>query len=56
MFITNMIEQSDLLCCYLCIPFSRCKDCKYVSVVIVLYRHECIIIGVASFNSFRILK
>jgi len=26
MFITNMIEQSDLLCCYLCIPFSSC-DC-----------------------------
>lgn len=42
MSITNMIEQSDLLCCYLCIPFTRCKVCKYVSVVIVLYRHECI--------------
>jgi len=56
MFITSMMEQSDLLCYYLCIPFSRCKVCKDLSVVIVLYRHECIIIGVAPFNNFRILK
>lgn len=55
MQITNMIQRIGLICCYFCMPFRVCKDCKDASVYWYFYWYEYII-AIASFNKFRILK
>jgi hypothetical protein len=47
MYITDMMEQIDLISFYLCMPFSRRKNCKDVLVVIVF---------LSSLSNFKISK